>query len=91
MSQDVVITTTIGLFLQLFEANTFDLVHSWLVLQHMPKPLALAYISEFARVAKPGGVIVFQIPDPGSGLDLLSIWVRTVCPRSSGRRNSQSC
>jgi glycosyltransferase involved in cell wall biosynthesis/2-polyprenyl-3-methyl-5-hydroxy-6-metoxy-1,4-benzoquinol methylase len=49
--------------LQLFEANTFDLVFSWLVLQHMPKQLALGYISEFARVTKPGGVMVFQIPD----------------------------
>jgi SAM-dependent methyltransferase len=49
--------------LRLFDANTFDLVYSWLVLQHMPKQLALGYISEFARVTKPGGVIVFQVPD----------------------------
>jgi ubiquinone/menaquinone biosynthesis C-methylase UbiE len=49
--------------LQLFEANTFDLVYSWLVLQHMPKQLALGYIAEFARLTKPGGVMVFQIPD----------------------------
>jgi glycosyltransferase involved in cell wall biosynthesis/ubiquinone/menaquinone biosynthesis C-methylase UbiE len=49
--------------LQLFAANTFDLVYSWLVLQHMPKQLALGYIAEFARVTKPGGVMVFQIPD----------------------------
>ena len=49
--------------LQLFEANAFDLVYSWLVLQHMPKQLALGYIAEFARVTKPGGVMVFQIPD----------------------------
>jgi ubiquinone/menaquinone biosynthesis C-methylase UbiE len=49
--------------LRLFDANTFDLVYSWLVLQHMPKQLALGYISEFARVTKPGGVIMFQIPD----------------------------
>jgi glycosyltransferase involved in cell wall biosynthesis/ubiquinone/menaquinone biosynthesis C-methylase UbiE len=49
--------------LQLFEANTFDLVYSWLVLQHMPKQLALGYLAEFARVTKPGGVMVFQIPD----------------------------
>ena len=49
--------------LQLFESDTFDLVYSWLVLQHMPKQLALGYIAEFARVTKPGGVMVFQIPD----------------------------
>jgi hypothetical protein len=29
----------------------------------MPKQLALGYIAEFARVTKPGGVMVFQIPD----------------------------
>jgi glycosyltransferase involved in cell wall biosynthesis/ubiquinone/menaquinone biosynthesis C-methylase UbiE len=49
--------------LRQFNANTFDLVYSWLVLQHMPKQLALGYISEFARVTKPGGVMVFQVPD----------------------------
>jgi SAM-dependent methyltransferase len=40
-----------------------DMVYSWLVLQHMPRQLALGYISEFARVTKPGGVMVFQVPD----------------------------
>jgi len=49
--------------LRLFKANTFDMVYSWLVLQHMPKQLALGYISEFVRVTKPGGVIVFQVPN----------------------------
>jgi hypothetical protein len=50
--------------LRLFDANTlFALMFSWLVPQHMPKQLALGYIAEFARVTKPGGVIVFQIPD----------------------------
>jgi ubiquinone/menaquinone biosynthesis C-methylase UbiE len=49
--------------LRLFEANTYDLVYSWLVLQHMPKQLSLGYLAEFARVTKPGGVMVFQIPD----------------------------
>jgi glycosyltransferase involved in cell wall biosynthesis/SAM-dependent methyltransferase len=53
--------------LQRFNANTFDFVSSWLVLQHMPKQLALGYISEFARVTKPGGVIVFQVPDRRQG------------------------
>ena len=36
---------------------------SWLVLQLIPKQLALGYISEFARVTKPSGVMIFQIPD----------------------------
>jgi hypothetical protein len=29
----------------------------------MPKQLALGYIAEFARVTKPGGIMIFQIPD----------------------------
>lgn len=45
-----------------FPDTTFDLVFSVLVLQHLPtKSLILSYISEFIRVAKDGGVIVFQL------------------------------
>jgi hypothetical protein len=39
------------------------MVYSWLVLQHIPKQLALGYIAEFVRVTKPGGVIVFEVAD----------------------------
>jgi len=47
-----------------FEDATFDFVFSVLVLQHLPKKnMILGYISEFLRVAKDGGVIVFQLPD----------------------------
>jgi ubiquinone/menaquinone biosynthesis C-methylase UbiE len=53
--------------LRLFAADTFDMVYSWLVLQHMPRQLALGYLAEFARVTKPGGVIVFQVPDRYQG------------------------
>jgi glycosyltransferase involved in cell wall biosynthesis/SAM-dependent methyltransferase len=49
--------------LGLFDTNTFDMVCSWVVLQHIPKQLALAYIAEFVRIIKPGGVIVFELPD----------------------------
>jgi glycosyltransferase involved in cell wall biosynthesis/SAM-dependent methyltransferase len=49
--------------LHLFDENTFDLVYSTLVLQHMPRPLALGCIMEFVRVTKPGGLMVFQVPD----------------------------
>lgn len=48
--------------LRLFGDNTFDFVYSNLVLQHMPSNLAVSYMREFVRVAKPAGVIVFQIP-----------------------------
>src|SRR5258707_6044088 len=45
-----------------FENATFDFVFSVLVLQHLPKKsMILGYISEFLRVAKVGGAIVFQL------------------------------
>ena len=48
--------------LRQFEAGTFDLVHSCLVLQHIPPDVTLRYIAEFFRVARPGGLVVFQLP-----------------------------
>jgi SAM-dependent methyltransferase len=45
-----------------FRSGTFDLVHSCLVLQHMAPELSLGYVSEFFRVAKEGGLVVFQLP-----------------------------
>lgn len=48
--------------LSLLPDNRFDLVVSYIVLQHMPRRYMKAYLSEFIRVAKPGGIIVFQIP-----------------------------
>lgn len=45
-----------------FQDGSFDFVFSVLVLQHLPKEsLILAYISEFLRVAKHHGVVVFQL------------------------------
>ncbi len=45
-----------------FVDETFDLVYSRLVLQHMATDIALSYIGEFVRVLRPGGVAVFQAP-----------------------------
>jgi SAM-dependent methyltransferase len=44
-------------------ADSFDLVYSNIVLQHMQPKYSLPYIREFVRVLRPGGLIVFQIPD----------------------------
>ncbi len=49
--------------LQVFPDASFDLVYSSLVLQHMPRSLALAYLSEFVRVVRPGGAIVIVVPE----------------------------
>ena len=48
--------------LRQFGDETFDLVYSKLVLQHMPPALAAAYLGELARVVAPGGVLVVQAP-----------------------------
>jgi SAM-dependent methyltransferase len=45
-----------------FDDEKFDLVFSYLVLQHMDPSLSQAYVREFFRVAKVGGLLVFQLP-----------------------------
>ena len=51
-----------GLDLRQFPDATFDFVHSCLVLQHIPPDISMRYITEFFRVCKPGGLVVFQLP-----------------------------
>jgi SAM-dependent methyltransferase len=43
--------------------NYFGFGYSSIVLQHMEKKYSFGYISEFLRVLKPGGMLVFQLPD----------------------------
>jgi SAM-dependent methyltransferase len=46
-----------------FDTNSFDLVVSHFVLQHIPAADAKArYIAEFVRVLRPGGLLAFQVP-----------------------------
>lgn len=49
--------------LKLFPDASFDFVYSHIVLQHMAARYALAYVSEFVRVLKPEGLLVFQVPE----------------------------
>jgi SAM-dependent methyltransferase len=50
--------------LRLFADNTFDLVQTFIVLQHIPsRRIIMRYIAEFLRVARPGGLIVFDLPN----------------------------
>ena len=49
--------------LALFADDRFDLVYTTIVLQHMPPALAEGYVREFLRVTRPGGLVVFQIPE----------------------------
>lgn len=39
-----------------------DLVYTCRVLQHMPSPLAQRYVRSFFRIARPGALVVFQMP-----------------------------
>ncbi|MHC1561854.1 class I SAM-dependent methyltransferase [Actinomycetospora sp. C-140] len=48
--------------LAVVEPGSADLVYTCRVLQHMPSALAHDYVRAFYRIARPGGVVVFQIP-----------------------------
>ena len=49
--------------LRMFPSRHFDLIYSVLVLQHLPTRGAIAaYVSDFARILAPGGLLVCQIP-----------------------------
>jgi SAM-dependent methyltransferase len=49
--------------LRAFGDASFDLVYSRIVLQHLPRARdALRYVEEFLRVARPDGLVVFQLP-----------------------------
>lgn len=48
--------------LQAFPSQSFDLVNTAHVLQHIHPRFALPYIAEFIRVLRPGGLAVFHCP-----------------------------
>ena len=48
--------------LALLRDGEFDLVYSSVVLQHLPPVLIRAYLAEFARVLRPGGSLIVQLP-----------------------------
>lgn len=54
-------------------SDSFDMVYSQIVLQHLPAPVACRYLSEFVRVLRPGGLALIQLP---SRLLASSFWSR---------------
>ena len=48
--------------LSLFADGTFNFVLTLICLQHMEPRYARKYITEFARILAPGGVLFFQLP-----------------------------
>jgi ubiquinone/menaquinone biosynthesis C-methylase UbiE len=49
--------------LAVFPDDHFSFLYSSIVLQHIPFAFTRKYLQEFVRVLKPGGLLVFQIPD----------------------------
>jgi SAM-dependent methyltransferase len=65
--------------LQTFSDSEFDLVCSHICLQHMPWSLAAGYVREFGRVARPNGLVAFQLPARlGRGVDMSTLRRRLV-------------
>jgi len=53
-----------------FEDASFDFVLTLIVLQHMRQDYSAAYLREFLRLLRPGGIMFFQIPiEPLSRID----------------------
>jgi len=53
----------VGEFLSAFETGTFDLVFSFLVLQHMEREDAFRYLEDAARILRSGGALSVQFPN----------------------------
>ncbi|MFI5070115.1 MAG: class I SAM-dependent methyltransferase [Terriglobales bacterium] len=49
--------------LQKFPDRSFAFIYSSIVLQHIVNKYVRSYLQEFIRILKPGGILVFQIPD----------------------------
>jgi SAM-dependent methyltransferase len=52
-----------------FESGQFDLICTFLVLQHLEPDYAKSYLREFLRLLTPGGLLVFQLPAAGDAED----------------------
>ena len=72
-----------------FADASYDLVLSLLVVQHIPPALSRAYLKEFARLLKPGGVAVFDAPShTRPSLDPMALY-RWAAPAPLQRRLRQ--
>src|SRR5213593_3209799 len=65
--------------LAMFPSGSFDLVLSFLTLQHIPPRYSTRYLREFVRIARTGGMICVQLPAaPATLLAALRTPVRIV-------------
>lgn len=51
--------------LRLFGDESFDLIYTNLVLQHLDRELQRGYIAEFGRILRPGGIALIGLPTGG--------------------------
>src|SRR4051812_11357495 len=70
--------------LSTFEDESFDLVFTLAVLQHMAPRYSRRYLAEFFRVTKPGAIVAFQVPGYVKGQRLKEVLPDSVL--SLGRR-----
>jgi len=57
--------------LEIFESNSFNVVITSIVLQHVGPELARKYLSEMIRILSPGGILFFQLPSQLKEIPLL--------------------
>jgi len=63
--------------------NYFDFIYSNITLQHMKPFYSKKYLAEFARILKPGGIMVFQLPSERSrGSTLTKRVARAIIPEN---------
>jgi SAM-dependent methyltransferase len=62
--------------LRQFEDASFSAVYCRLVLQHIEPSIIRRYIPDFVRVLAPGGVLMFQVPEPAPDDDELGAFQR---------------
>jgi SAM-dependent methyltransferase len=59
-----------------FADVSFSFIYSNIVLQHVPRRFATAYLREFVRVLAPGGILIFGVQDSFAAADVTSLMLR---------------
>jgi len=68
--------------------GSVSLVFTHITLQHVPAGVAVDYLREFLRVAKPGGAVIFQLPSHLARAISIRSGTMPPCPRRRGPRRS---
>lgn len=63
-----------GVTLSPYPDDTFDVVYSYIVFQHLPRHVVGQCLSDCARVIKPGGRLVFQVQESLTPMPVDPAW-----------------